>query len=110
MWAGGATARRVVMSAEIATGPVVVHAHPNGVRQVLLSDPAGRNALDEKLRTALVAAVTDLLADDSVRALVIGSSQKNFSVGGDLGQIAGFEPGQGSHARMGAANELAALI
>lgn len=98
------------MSAESATGPIVVHTHPKGVRQILMSDPAGRNALDEKLRTRLAATITSMLADDSVRALVIGGSQKNFSVGGDLGQIAGFEPGQASHAYMGAANEVAALV
>lgn len=92
----------------ITAGPVAVQVHPQGVRQVVMADPAGRNALDETLRGYLIDAFEGLLADDDVRAVVIGAS-KNFSVGGDLGQIAAYEPGQSSHARMLAANRLAAM-
>jgi 2-(1,2-epoxy-1,2-dihydrophenyl)acetyl-CoA isomerase len=98
------------MDAETRSSPIAINAYPNGVRQILLCDPAGRNALDEVLRTQLRHALTALLDDDDVRAIAIGADRKNFSVGGDLGQIAGFEPGQASHARMDAANEVAALI
>src|SRR5690242_4826336 len=103
-------ARRRCAMSEIATELVVVKQHPSGVRQVLLNDPAGRNALDDNLRTHLAVAISRLTNDKDARAFVIGSSGKNFSVGGDLGKIAGYEPGQSSHAQMTVANAVAVMI
>ncbi len=55
-----------------------------GVGIVTLNRPEKRNALDLSLRAAIAAAVTELAADDSVRAIVITGGEKIFAAGADL--------------------------
>ena len=83
---------------------------PQGVREIRMCDPAGRNALDESLRGALRRAMTAAYSDPAVRAVVLSSACRNFSVGGDVAAIGQLEPGQGSHARMTAVGELVRLL
>ena len=90
--------------------PIDASDHPRGVRRILMCDPADRNAFDAPFRAALHAAFTTALADPKVRAIVIGGGAKNFSVGGNLAQVASYEAGQSGHAVMTAAGELALLV
>jgi len=83
---------------------------PLGVREIRMSDPTGRNALDESMRDAIGRAMATAYSDPAVRAVVISSARKNFSVGGDLVTIRQLEPGQVSHARMTAVGDLVRLL
>jgi 2-(1,2-epoxy-1,2-dihydrophenyl)acetyl-CoA isomerase len=83
---------------------------PQGVREIRMRDPAGRNALDESMRGALRRAMTAAYSDPAVRAIVLSSACRNFSVGGDVAVIGQLESGQGSHARMTAVGELVRLL
>jgi len=83
---------------------------PQGVREIRMCDPAGRNALDESMRGALRRAMTAAYSEPAVRAVVLSSACRNFSVGGDVAAIGQLEPGQGSHARMTAVGELVRLL
>ena len=71
-----------------------------GVRVILMSDPLDRNALVEALRAPLRRSLEKAYADPDIRAIVIGGAGKNFSVGGDLLQLAELKAGQASHARI----------
>ncbi|SFB76885.1 2-(1,2-epoxy-1,2-dihydrophenyl)acetyl-CoA isomerase [Nocardioides terrae] len=58
------------------------------VATVTLNRPAQRNALDETLKTALLAAVTEVGGDDTVRAVVLAAEGPAFCVGQDLAEHA----------------------
>lgn len=90
-------------------GDVVVEPGDGGVARIVMRDPAGRNGLDEALREAIAAGLRRLYQDAQVRAIVIGGEGRNFSVGGDLSQIAGHVPGQASHRMMRSVGDLALL-
>ena len=55
-----------------------------GVAQVTMSRPAVFNAFDEAMIGELDAAFAQLLADDSVRVIVLAGEGKHFSAGADL--------------------------
>ncbi|HEY3630798.1 MAG TPA: enoyl-CoA hydratase-related protein [Jatrophihabitantaceae bacterium] len=58
--------------------------HSDGVATVTLNRPDAMNSLSIELKEALVAAVRDLAADDSVRAVVLTGAGRAFCVGQDL--------------------------
>lgn len=91
-------------------GHVVVRDLAGGVREVLMSDPAGRNVLDATMRDALRRSFEQAIADSRVRSLIVGTSTRNFSVGGGIADIAGLAPGQQSHARMAAVGDLVRML
>ncbi|MEV0701625.1 enoyl-CoA hydratase-related protein [Saccharopolyspora sp. NPDC050389] len=55
-----------------------------GVRLLTLNRPEAFNSLDVELKQALIAALREAAADDSVRALVITGAGKAFCAGQDL--------------------------
>jgi methylglutaconyl-CoA hydratase len=55
-----------------------------GVAQVTMARPAVFNALDEAMIAELEAAFAQLIADDSVRVIVLAGEGKHFSAGADL--------------------------
>ncbi len=55
-----------------------------GVATIRLHRPAAMNALDTSTKKALLAALTDVGADDSVRCVVLTGSGRAFSAGQDL--------------------------
>ena len=63
-------------------------AREGGVATVTLDRPAQRNALDESLKTALLDAVAEVGADESVRAVVLAAEGQAFCVGQDLAEHA----------------------
>ncbi len=66
------------------TGPAVVLERDAAVAVITLNRPDRRNALTVELKEALVAAVAEVGADSSVRAVVLTGSGKAFCVGQDL--------------------------
>jgi 2-(1,2-epoxy-1,2-dihydrophenyl)acetyl-CoA isomerase len=56
----------------------------NSVLTIILNDPARRNAMGDRMRGELVAALDRADADSSVRALVVRGAGGNFCSGGDL--------------------------
>ena len=84
--------------------------HPRGVREIVLSDPLGRNALVEAARTQLHDALNDAHADSAVRAIVISSGGNNFSVGGDISHLEGREGGQSSYVMMSQVGQVALAV
>jgi enoyl-CoA hydratase len=63
---------------------------PVGV--VLLNRPKQLNALSDELMEALVDALRDLDADDAIRCIVVGGSERAFAAGADIGQLAQASP------------------
>jgi methylglutaconyl-CoA hydratase len=60
-----------------------------GVATLTLDSPANRNALSRALRAQLRAALTEALADDAVRAVVLDHTGRVFCSGMDLSEAAG---------------------
>jgi enoyl-CoA hydratase len=56
---------------------------------ITLNRPQAMNALSSKLVKELVSALTEFEADDQVRCLVIAGSEKAFSAGADIDEMAG---------------------
>jgi enoyl-CoA hydratase len=55
---------------------------------VLLNRPRQLNALSDELMDELVTALRELDADDSVRCIVLGGSERAFAAGADIGELA----------------------
>jgi enoyl-CoA hydratase len=55
---------------------------------VLLNRPEQLNALSDELMEELVTALTELDCDESVRAIVLGGSERAFAAGADIGELA----------------------
>ena len=68
---------------------VVQVAVSRGVATLTLDSPANRNALSRAMRAELRAALTDALADDAVRVIVLDHTGRVFCSGMDLAEAAG---------------------
>jgi enoyl-CoA hydratase len=55
---------------------------------VLLNRPEALNALNDEVMGALVDALAELDADDGIRCIVLGGSERAFAAGADIGQMA----------------------
>jgi enoyl-CoA hydratase len=62
------------------------------IATVLLNRPKQLNALSGELMTELVAALQELDADDAVRCIVLGGSERAFAAGADIQELAGGTP------------------
>ena len=60
-----------------------------GVARLTLDSPANRNALSRAMRAQLTTALTDALADDAVRVVVLDHTGRVFCSGMDLSEAAG---------------------
>ena len=58
------------------------------VAVVLLNRPEALNALSDELMDGLVSALEELDRDESVRAIVLGGSERAFAAGADIGELA----------------------
>ena len=56
----------------------------SGIATVCLNRPEKRNALNDELRSQLIAALERVAADQEVRALILTGKGKGFCAGGDL--------------------------
>lgn len=64
-----------------------------GVATLTLDSPANRNALSREMRAQLRSALTDTLADDTVRVVVLDHTGRVFCSGMDLTEAAGSAAG-----------------
>jgi enoyl-CoA hydratase len=58
------------------------------IATVLLNRPKQLNALSDELMDELVGTLSELDADDSVRCVVLGGSERAFAAGADIGELA----------------------
>jgi enoyl-CoA hydratase len=70
------------------TKPLVTVERDAAIAVVLLNRPKQLNALSEALMDELVAVLRELDADDTVRAIVLGGSERAFAAGADIGELA----------------------
>jgi methylglutaconyl-CoA hydratase len=75
--------------AHVTSDRVVQVQAARGVVTLTLDSPANRNALSRVLRAQLRAALTEALADDAVRVVVLDHTGRVFCSGMDLGEAAG---------------------
>ena len=73
----------------MTSDPVVQVEVVRGVATLTLDSPANRNALSRAMRAELRAALTDALADDAVRVVVLDHTGRVFCSGMDLSEAAG---------------------
>jgi enoyl-CoA hydratase/carnithine racemase len=66
------------------TGTVLIGAPAPGVRQLTISRPARRNALDRATYAALVSALAKAATDDTIRVVVLTGANGCFTSGNDL--------------------------
>src|SRR5918912_2057903 len=59
---------------------------------VLLNRPQQLNALSDELMAALVAALEELDADEEIRCIVLGGSERAFAAGADIAELASSSP------------------
>lgn len=59
---------------------------------VLLNRPDALNALSDELMGALTHTLRELDADDSVRCIVVGGSERAFAAGADIGELSRSSP------------------
>jgi enoyl-CoA hydratase len=67
---------------------VVIVERDGAIGIVLLNRPQQLNALSDELMDALVSALQELDADEAVRCIVLGGSERAFAAGADIGELA----------------------
>jgi enoyl-CoA hydratase len=72
----------------VTAEPLVLVERDEAVAVVLLNRPKQLNALSDELMEELVDRLTELDADDGVRCIVLGGSERAFAAGADIGQLA----------------------
>ena len=96
------------MSVEGAEVVLVDRPAPH-VARLLIHRPDKRNAIDWNVREQMTQHLRALLADGTVRALVVGGSERMFSAGGDVPSMAGLDEA-GARARMQHIHVLCSLV
>jgi len=64
-----------------------IHREPP-IATVLLNRPQQLNALSDELMDELVRTLSELDADESIRCIVLGGSERAFAAGADIGELA----------------------
>src|ERR1041384_1188610 len=77
--------RRARMLAAMTTSVLVLDDPLPGVRRLTLNRPEKRNALNNELRGAILAALTEADADPAVKVTILRGAGPSFSSGYDLG-------------------------
>ncbi|MFI9586308.1 enoyl-CoA hydratase/isomerase family protein [Streptomyces sp. NPDC052236] len=77
---------------EPSPSPQLAHTVVDGVATVVISNPAKRNAMTAGMWRALPELLTELAADESVRALVMTGEGPTFCAGADISSLR--EPGE----------------
>lgn len=70
---------------------VVVDRPAMHVARILINRPQKRNAIDVRVRQALIDAFTAVLAEPETRAVIFGGAGGHFSGGGDISSMIGLE-------------------
>jgi enoyl-CoA hydratase len=72
----------------VSAEPLVLVERDAPIAVVRLNRPEQLNALSDELMEALVSALQELDADDAVRCIVLGGSERAFAAGADIGELA----------------------
>jgi enoyl-CoA hydratase len=72
--------------------PLVLVEREGPIGIVLLNRPEALNALSDELMDALVQTLEELDADEEVRCVVLGGSERAFAAGADIGELARSTP------------------
>jgi enoyl-CoA hydratase len=72
----------------MAAESLVLVERDDAIAVVLLNRPKQLNALSDELMDELVTALRELDADEAVRAIVLGGSDRAFAAGADIGELA----------------------
>jgi len=75
------------IAAPAPDAPILLRSDSDGVATLTLNRPAARNALSVALMTALQAAIADVAADDSVKAVILAANGPAFCAGHDLKEV-----------------------
>jgi enoyl-CoA hydratase/carnithine racemase len=67
--------------------PLILRARDGDVVTLTFNDPGRLNAMTQAMGEAFAAAIPELAADASLRAVVLAGAGRAFSAGGDLGMI-----------------------
>lgn len=70
---------------------IVIDRPADRVARLTLNNPERRNAIDAELRSALLAAMADELANPDSRVIILTGSPKAFCAGGDLSSMQGLD-------------------
>jgi enoyl-CoA hydratase len=76
----------------VSAEPLVLVERDARIAAVRLNRPEQLNALSDELMEALVSALQELDADDAVRCIVLGGSERAFAAGADIGELARTSP------------------
>lgn len=87
-----------------------IERHGRGVTRVVMRHETTRNAMGEDLRGELLSTFNMLMADKSVRVIIITSGLKDFSVGGDLSRMNSLSDPKAGRERILSAHKLARLL
>jgi enoyl-CoA hydratase len=72
----------------VSAEPLVLVERDAPIAVVRLNRPEQLNALSDELMEALVSALRELDADEAVRCVVLGGSERAFAAGADIGELA----------------------
>ncbi len=93
----------------MTTTTVIVTRPTPYVAQLAINRPEAKNAIDETTRLALIEAIEAVLADESVRALLLCGTDGVFCAGGDLASMRGMNEEQ-ARKRMQSGHKLVQLL
>jgi 2-(1,2-epoxy-1,2-dihydrophenyl)acetyl-CoA isomerase len=71
----------------------VTFSHADGVATITLNRPEVMNAMTHELMGGISRAVDEVIADDSIRVVVLTGAGRGFCAGADLGQVSGVSEG-----------------
>ena len=89
---------------------VEVERHERGIVRLVMSHTEARNGMGEALRGELVTVFETLLHDRTCRVIIVTSSLKDFSVGGDLSKMDTLSDPKAGRERITSAHKLARLL
>ena len=72
----------------MTSDPLVLVDRDERIATCLLNRPQQLNALSDALMDELVSVLRELDADDGVRCIVLGGSERAFAAGADIGELA----------------------
>jgi 2-(1,2-epoxy-1,2-dihydrophenyl)acetyl-CoA isomerase len=93
----------------MTTTAVIVTRPTPYVAQIAINRPEAKNAIDKTTRLALIETIEEVLAEDTVRALLLCGTNGVFCAGGDLASMRGMSEEQ-ARARMQSGHKLVQLL
>lgn len=89
---------------------VEIERHERGIVRLVMAHAEARNGMGEELRGELLPAFQSLFHDRTCRVIIVTSSLKDFSVGGDLSKMDSLSDPKAGRERMASAHRLARVL